>query len=121
VKTTRPHKIAVLLLLWCLLSIGPAFAITGHDWLNISKDGQHLYVVGTLSGWKTAELMCKEAEDNCLFLRTFVRAISCLEMAPLSQYVAIVRQYVQDHPDRRNDDMALTIWMAVGESCQARR
>ena len=119
-NTTRWHT-AVLLLVFCLSPIRPAFAISGNEWLNITKDAQDLYIVGTLSGWKTAELMCKQTKDNCMFIHTFVYAISCLESAPFSQYVAVVRNYVKEHPDQGNDDMALTIWMAVGESCSRAR
>jgi hypothetical protein len=119
--TTRRRITAVFLLIYCLLWVRPGLAITGNEWLNITEDAQHLYVVGALSGWKTAELMCKQTKDNCVFIHTFVYAISCLETAPFSQYVDIVRNYVKDHPDRWNDDMALTTWMAVGESCKTGR
>jgi hypothetical protein len=120
-NTTRWYTIAVFLLIFFLSWVRPGFAITGSEWLNTTDDAQHLYVVGALSGWKTAELMCKQTKENCMFIRTFVYAISCLETAPFSHYVAIVREYVKEHPDQWNDDMALTTWMAVGESCKGRR
>ena len=121
----------VVLLILCFWSYSPrVFAITGNDWNRLSTNSQAFYVIGVIDGWKNASQMCKEGTYtekhdtkskvfNCEFFRLMTELfLSCFTNSPYDQLIAIVRKYMEDHPEDWHTPMAFISLKSFNDACR---
>jgi len=113
-------RTSVLVFALGLYSIQPAFAMSGNDWNNFSKDVQDAYVIGVLETWRHAEAVCKQLSTNCDNINFIARPLSCFPKSPYNQFIAIVRKYMQDHPEGWENNMVNITWASLSNACKAK-
>jgi hypothetical protein len=81
--------------------------LSGNEWLRLSETAQDFYVIGVYDGFVAgylrayAMLLELQQPDSARALRDRLgRLLNCTEQPGVTrgQYVAIVRQYVREHP-----------------------
>ncbi len=112
-------RTSVLVFALGLYSIQPAFAMSGNEWNNFSKDVQDAYIIGVLETWSHAESVCIQLSNaNCEYIKFLVQPLSCFPKSPYNQFIAIVRKYMQDHPEGWEKNMVSTIRASLSNVCK---
>ena len=113
--------LAALLVVASLYNAKPSLAISGSRWLKLNREERIAYISGVLDTWDDDVALCekKPEEPWCAHVRlAYEPIVLCSQHRPYLEIVAIVEQYMKEHPQEWERSMAGHIWIALYESCQ---
>lgn len=125
--TTRWSRSAVslccLLLVVCILAPSLAHGVDGNAWLKLPEDVRGLYLLGVLDGWlyvQSAGEVYRKRHPGAtpgIIENTLGELINCHRGKTYTQLSAIVKKYMTDHPESWRNEIANTVFVALGEPC----
>jgi hypothetical protein len=117
----RRLSILALLFVASLCNAKPSLAISGDRWLKLNRVERIAYISGVLDTWDDDVALCekKSEEPWCAQVKlAYEPIVLCSQHRPYREIVAIVEQYMKEHPQEWERSMAGHIWIALYESCQ---
>ena len=112
------YRLSWLLLRSTTLSLALRF---GSRWLKLNREERIAYISGVLDTWDDDVALCekKPEEPWCAHVRlAYEPIVLCSQHRAYLEIVAIVEQYMKEHPQEWERSMAGHIWIALYESCQ---
>ena len=105
---------AALIMLLVLVG-GSAEAITGNDWKTFPPLRQEAYIMGVLDGWMFVESARRRFNGHPSVV---TRINKCtVEKMNYAQVIAVVKKFMEAHPEDWHSSMADLIWGAFDEIC----
>jgi hypothetical protein len=106
------------------LSSGAEGDVTGNEWKTLAEGERKMYVIGVTDAWsELARFVRHDTNQTKRALTTpekiFFFNVSCFidRQMPKSQIIAIVDQYMTEHPAEWHEDMTTLVLKATGKAC----
>ncbi len=111
------------LLLATLLVSLDVDAFTGNQWRGWSESERKSYIAGTLDGWNLLETtltLVAQGRDVDPAISSLLQNVRCAQQRRMTyeQMVGIVAKFMQDHPERWQQEMSMLTWDAMSQACR---
>jgi hypothetical protein len=108
----------ILMTVWVLIPAN-VLALTGNDWLSMSKNEQSSYVAGAVDTWKIFVAFDSLPKDLTV-VQMYRGLADCMTSRGMTytQMTAIVKQYLEKNPNKWDNEVSISVWVAMLESCR---
>ena len=107
------QKIVSLLLLLLLLICETAEATTGNEYKKLSENEQYYFLVGAVEGMFFSTIALGTDKENHWFIK-------CCEKMEFTQIEAILKRYINEHPEDWHFSVISLLVESMSEACEKR-
>lgn|SRR5574341_378630 len=98
-----------------LVSYSIAEGFTGNEWRDLSEIGRNYYVAGVVDTWAQVVKAEEMTGEHTALAAPYKVLMDCIlsKKMPYSQIVAIVKRYMDEHPEEWGSGMTALVFVAM--------